>query len=111
MYRQNPQRPSDHSERRQFRGGSRLCLPLCRSTFYHESWRRDIADVLERLPPQPARIQAWAEAQGRRIKTVITPHVICRETEKEVADLCRAIVEAEDAGAVDGLMGTQKRGD
>ena len=37
---------------------------------------------------------AWAEAQGR----IITPHVICRETEKEVADLCRAIVEAEDAG-------------
>ncbi|MEC8204491.1 MAG: hypothetical protein VX075_13505, partial [Pseudomonadota bacterium] len=34
---------------------------------------------------------------------VITPHVICRETEKEVADLCRAIVEAEDAGC-DGLQ-------
>ena len=79
--------------------------------FYHESWRRNIADVLERLPPQPARIQAWAEAQGRRIKTVITPHVICRETEKKVADLCRAIVEAEDAVAADGLMGTQKCGD
>jgi hypothetical protein len=37
--------------------------------------------------------------------------VICRETEKEVADLCRAIVEAEDAVAADGLMGTQKCGD
>ena len=34
--------------------------------------------------------------------------MICRETEKEVADLCRAIVEAEDARAIDGLMGTQK---
>ena len=71
----------------------------------------DIADALESLPPHTARIRALAEAQGRQIKTVINPHVICRETEKEVADVCRAIVEAEDAGAVDGLMGTQKRGD
>ena len=79
--------------------------------FYHESWGRDIADVLESLLPKPARIQALAEAQGRRIKTVINLHVICRKTKKEVAHLCRTIVEAEDAGAVDGLMGTQKRGD
>ena len=71
----------------------------------------DIADALESLPPHTARIRALAEAQGRQIKTVINPHVICRETEKEVAEVCRAIVEAEDAGAVDGLMGTQKRGD
>jgi len=71
----------------------------------------DFADALESLPPHTARIRSLAAKEGRQVKTVINPHVICRETEKEVADVCRAIVEAEDAGAVDGLMGTQNSGD
>ena len=52
-----------------------------------------------------------ARAEGRKIRTVINPHVICRETEKEVEAFCRAIIEGEDRGAVDGLMDSMTRGD
>ena len=41
----------------------------------------------------------------------INPHIICRETEKEVKAVCCAILEGENRGAVDGLMVTMTRGD
>ena len=48
---------------------------------------------------------------GTQNQDRITPHVICRETEKEVKAVCCAILEGEDRGAVDGLMVTMTRGD
>jgi alkanesulfonate monooxygenase SsuD/methylene tetrahydromethanopterin reductase-like flavin-dependent oxidoreductase (luciferase family) len=71
----------------------------------------DLDTALETLPAHTKRIRELAAAEGREVRTVINPHVICRDTEREVRDACRAIVEAEDAGAVDGLMGSQQGGD
>lgn len=71
----------------------------------------DIGDALDTLPAHTRRIRDLAAVQGRSLSTVINPHVICRETEREVKDVCRAIIEAEDTAAVDGLMGTMTRGD
>jgi FMNH2-dependent dimethyl sulfone monooxygenase len=64
--------------------------------------------------PLPAHIQHvrdLATARGRSIHTVINPHVNCRKTEREVQEICGAIIAAEDTGAVDGLMGTMSSGD
>jgi FMNH2-dependent dimethyl sulfone monooxygenase len=66
---------------------------------------------LATLPAHTQHIRNLAAARGRSISTVINPHVICRETEREVEEACRAIVAAEDIGAVDGLMGTMTSGD
>ena len=71
----------------------------------------DISDALESLPEYTKHIHAMAQSEGRQIRTLINPHVICRETEEEVEAVCRAILEGEDRGAVDGLMGTMTQGD
>jgi FMNH2-dependent dimethyl sulfone monooxygenase len=71
----------------------------------------DIGDALATLPAHTKHIRDLAATRGRSIRTVINPHVICRETEREVEEVCRAIVAAEDTGAVDGLMGTMTSGD
>jgi FMNH2-dependent dimethyl sulfone monooxygenase len=71
----------------------------------------DLDDALATLPAYTQHIRDLATARGRSIRTVINPHVICRETEREVQEVCSAIVAAEDTGAVDGLMGTMTSGD
>jgi FMNH2-dependent dimethyl sulfone monooxygenase len=71
----------------------------------------DIGDALRTLPDHTRHIRELAAGHGREIRTVINPHVICRDTEREVEEVCRAIVEAEDSAAVDGLMGTMTSGD
>jgi FMNH2-dependent dimethyl sulfone monooxygenase len=71
----------------------------------------EIGAALESLPAHTARIKARAADAGREIRTVINPHVICRETEREVDQVCRAILDGEDAPAVDSLVGTMRRGD
>jgi FMNH2-dependent dimethyl sulfone monooxygenase len=71
----------------------------------------DIDDALETLPAHTKRIRDLAAAQGREVRTVINPHVICRDTEREVREACQAILDGEDAPAVDSLMGTMTKGD
>lgn len=71
----------------------------------------DIADALATLPAHNRRIKAMAAAEGREIRTVINPCVICRDTEREVREVCDAIIAAEDAPAVDSLVGAMERGD
>lgn len=71
----------------------------------------EISAALESLPDHTAHIKSLAAAQGRQIRTVINPHVICRDTEREVEEACRRIVDGEDADAVDGLVGTMRGGD
>lgn len=71
----------------------------------------DLTAALETLPAHTDHIRRLAADQGRTVKTVINPHIICRETEREVEEVCRTIIEGEDSGAVDGLMGTQLAGD
>ncbi len=71
----------------------------------------DIEDALETLPAHTKRIRDLAAAEGREVRTVINPHVICRETEAEVRDVQQRILDGEDAAAVDHLMGTMTKGD
>jgi len=71
----------------------------------------EIGAALETLPAHTARIKARAAQEGREIRTVINPHVICRETEREVEQVCRTILDGEDAPAVDSLVGTMRQGD
>jgi FMNH2-dependent dimethyl sulfone monooxygenase len=71
----------------------------------------DIAAALDSLPAHTKRIKEMAAAQGREVRTIINPHVICRDSEREVQAACQAIIDAEDAPAVDSLVGTMQRGD
>lgn len=71
----------------------------------------DIDDALETLPAHTKRIKDKAAAQGREIRTVINPHVICRDTEREAREACQTILDGEDAAAVDSLTGSMTRGD
>ena len=65
----------------------------------------------EALPPHNARIKALARSFGREVKTIINPHVICRETEKEAWDQHRAILEHQDPVAADNFYATFMGGD
>ncbi len=47
----------------------------------------------EALPAHNARIKALARTHGREVRTIINPHVICRETEHEARAQHRAILE------------------
>lgn len=65
----------------------------------------EINDALSALPAHVAEIKDAAAGYGRRVKTVINPLVICRETEKEAWDYAHAIVRHADARTPKG-MGT-----
>ncbi len=71
----------------------------------------DINAAVETLPPHTKRIKELAAAEGRTVHTIINPHVICRDTEAEVQQIVQAIVDGEDAEAVDTMVGTQKSSD
>ena len=71
----------------------------------------DFEAAVAALPAHNQRIKARAEACGRRLRTLINPMIICRESEREVADTVKRIVEAADAEALDGLMGMFAKGD
>jgi dimethylsulfone monooxygenase len=45
------------------------------------------------------------------VRTVINPHVICRDTEREVKQIVDAIYAGEDAVAVDNFLGARNQGD
>jgi FMNH2-dependent dimethyl sulfone monooxygenase len=65
----------------------------------------------EALPDHNARIKALARAHGREVKTIINPHVICRETEKEAWEQYRAILAHGDPVAADNFYRTFMGGD
>jgi FMNH2-dependent dimethyl sulfone monooxygenase len=65
----------------------------------------------EALPAHNARIKALARAHGREVKTIINPHVICRETEKEAWAQHGAILEHQDPVAADNFHATFAGGD
>jgi FMNH2-dependent dimethyl sulfone monooxygenase len=71
----------------------------------------DINAALETLPAHTKQIRDLAAAEGREIRTVINPHVICRDTEGEVRAVCQAILDGEDTPAVDNLVGSMRKGD
>ncbi len=65
----------------------------------------------EALPAHNARIKALARAHGREVRTIINPHVICRETEQEARAQHRAILDHQDPVAADNFYATFAGGD
>jgi FMNH2-dependent dimethyl sulfone monooxygenase len=71
----------------------------------------NIDKALEGLPALNAKIKSKAKAHNRRVKTIINPHIISRDTDQEVKEIIDAIVEGEDPVAVDNVMGGFTSGD
>jgi dimethylsulfone monooxygenase len=71
----------------------------------------DPAKAYETLPPVNARIKDLAASYGRKVKTIINPHVICRPTEREAQEAYRRILEHEDPVAADNFVQTFAGGD
>ncbi len=65
----------------------------------------------EALPAHNAKVKALAETYGRTVRTIINPHVICRETEKEAWAQYHAILEHQDPVAADNFHATFVGGD
>lgn len=63
------------------------------------------------LPAHNAKIKDLASKYGRRVKTIINPHVICRRTEREAQKAYRTILENEDEVAADNFVQTFAAGD
>lgn len=71
----------------------------------------DPALACENLPAVNRKIKEMAHAEGRTIKTLINPHVICRSTEKEARAAYDAILNGEDPVAADNFVRTFVEGD
>jgi FMNH2-dependent dimethyl sulfone monooxygenase len=65
----------------------------------------------EALPQHNQRIKALARSNGRTVRTIINPHVICRETADEAWGRYRAIIEHQDPVAADAFYATFAGGD
>ena len=63
------------------------------------------------LPPHNARIKAAARENGREVRTIINPHVICRDTEREARAQYQAILDHQDPVAADNFHATFMGGD
>lgn len=51
-----------------------------------------IDSALDTLPAHTAAVRRAAEARGRRVRTLINPIIVCRDTEREAHDYARQIV-------------------
>jgi len=71
----------------------------------------DLGRACQALPEHNQRIKALARTLGREVKTIINPHVICRETEAEAQAQRRAILEHQDPVAADRFYATFAGGD
>ena len=71
----------------------------------------DPARACAALPPHNARIKQSARDQGREVRTLINPHVICRETEREARAQYQAILDQQDTVAADNFHATFMGGD
>ena len=67
--------------------------------------------AIESLPTHNAKIKGAAREIGRNIRTIINPHVICRETEKEARAQYDAILANQDTVAADNFYKTFAGGD
>jgi dimethylsulfone monooxygenase len=71
----------------------------------------DPVQARESLPAHIAKIKALARGYGRKVKTIINPHVICRSTEREARAAYDAILEHQDPVAADNFVRTFQSGD
>lgn len=65
----------------------------------------------EKLPAHNERIKTAARELGRDVRTIINPHVICRETEKEARAQYQAILDHQDPVAADNFYAAFSGGD
>lgn len=71
----------------------------------------NLAKACESLPAHNAKIKAVGKKYNRDLKTLINPHIICRETEKEAREQMQAIIEHQDPVATDNYFATFAGGD
>jgi FMNH2-dependent dimethyl sulfone monooxygenase len=71
----------------------------------------DLGKACETLPAHNRKIKDMARAAGREIRTIINPHVICRETEAEARAQYQAILDHQDPVAADNFHKTFTGGD
>ncbi len=71
----------------------------------------DLDKACAALPAHNARIKALATQKGREIRTIINPHVICRETEAEARAQYQMILDHQDVVAADNFYATFAGGD
>lgn len=71
----------------------------------------DLDKACEALPVHNQRIKALAQAEHREIRTIINPHVICRETQDEAWQQYQAILDHQDVVAADNFYATFAGGD
>lgn len=71
----------------------------------------DLEKACAALPEHNARIKAAAREVGREVKTLINPHVICRETEAEAREQYDRILAMQDKTAADNFYATFMGGD
>lgn len=71
----------------------------------------DPVKACEALTSHNERIKTLARAKGRSVKTIINPHVICRETEAEARAQYKAILDGQDPVAADNFYKTFAQGD
>ena len=71
----------------------------------------DPVRAVETLPARTKEIKRLAAENGRRVSTIINPHVICRETEAEAKRAFNAILDNEDPVAADNFVAQFLGGD
>ena len=71
----------------------------------------NLDDACAALPDHNKAIKALARDKGREVRTIINPHVICRETEAEAWAQYRAILDGQDKVAADNFHATFAGGD
>ncbi|PWR17814.1 LLM class flavin-dependent oxidoreductase [Zavarzinia compransoris] len=63
-----------------------------------------IEAALDVLPAVNARLKAYAAEEGRRLQTIINPHIIARDSTAEVEAVHRRIVEGADEAALTAFV-------
>jgi FMNH2-dependent dimethyl sulfone monooxygenase len=91
--------------------GIEYAAKFCDLIFITSPGGANIDSALEALPELNHKIKSKAKAHNRQVKTIINPHIVSRETEREVQAIIDAILAGEDPGAVDGVMGGFASGD
>lgn len=71
----------------------------------------DIEQAVATLGPHIAHIKQQAARQGRDIKCIVNPHIICRDTEREARQYLQYMLDGEDDEAVDNFMASILGGD
>ena len=71
----------------------------------------DPKDACKALPAHTKRVRQAARARKRKVKIMINPHVICRETEKEAWAQYHRILDQRDEVALDNFVAAFRSGD